>query len=107
MEAFWYLWRVTAEDAYTPVSIGCLRTTPDQVEVVALDDEAVASELEALAAAPALAFTEERVLEEDGGPVFATYERVAKRGDATWPEALVRNLAANTGIRITPTANPY
>lgn len=107
MEAFWYLWRVAEADDYVPVSIGCLRTTDDSVEVVALADEDVGAELEALEAAPALKFREDRVLEEGGQTVIATYDVVAKRGEPAWPQALMRNLAQATGIRITATPNPY
>ena len=54
MGEFWYLWRVEASADFMPVSIGCLRTTADQVEVVSLEDEAVLAELAYLKEAEAL-----------------------------------------------------
>lgn len=107
MEGFWYLWRVAPENDYVPVSIGCLRTTEASVEVVACEDEDFLRELDLLKDAEALKFREDRTLEENGQIVIATYDVVAKKGDPAWPEALIRNLMAETGVRITPTPSPY
>lgn len=107
MEAFWYLWRVEPANDYVPVSIGCIRTTEDDVTVVACEDADFLRELAIMKDAPALKFRQDRMLEENGGTVIATYDVSAKKGDAAWPEALIRNLAAGTGVRITPTPNPY
>ena len=107
MEAFWYLWRVAAENDYVPVAIGCLRTTEASVEVVACEDEDFLRALDELKDAEALKYREDRTLEEDGRTVIATYDVVVKKGQPAWPEALVRNLMAETGVRITPTPSPY
>lgn len=99
MGEFWYLWRVEASADFMPVSIGCLRTTADQVEVVSLEDEAVLAELAYLKEAEALKL---RWSERDGEAI-ATHEALVAPGDPRWPEAVVRNLGASTGIRVTAT----
>lgn len=106
-DAFWYLWRLTAANDYMPESIGCLRTTADAVEVVSLDDEAALAALDRLERIEGLKLRYDRREGEGEAAPIATYERIVSRGEEGWPEAVVFNLAATTGLRVTTTQDFY